>query len=161
MTAAWYLPRERLQALLDSLQRANYRCVGPQLRDGAIVYDSLQRIEQLPVGAHDRQSPGSYRIESDADRRCFAWANGPQALKPLLFTPREILWRVQRDAQGHLQFVTESSHAEPLAVIGVRACDLAALRLLDRHFLHPDQADPRPCRRPRRRSRSPARHRCP
>ncbi|MBS1236726.1 MAG: Anaerobic sulfite reductase subunit [Proteobacteria bacterium] len=143
MTAALYLPRERLQDLLDTLRQANYRCVGPQLRDGAIVYDSLQHVEQLPIGVHDRQSPGSYRIESDTTRHCFAWANGPQALKPLLFTPREVLWRVQRDAQGHLKFVTESSHAEPLAVIGVRACDLAALQLLDQHFLRPDQPDSR------------------
>lgn len=142
MTVALYLPRERLQDLLDKLRQANYRCVGPQRRDGAIVYDSLQRVEQLPIGAHDRQSPGRYRIESDADQRCFAWANGPQALKPLLFTPREVLWRVQRNAQGHLKFVTEASHAEPLAVIGVRACDLAALRLLDQHFLRSDQPDP-------------------
>ncbi len=142
MSDALFLPRERLQDLLDNLQQANYRCVGPQRRDGAIVYDSLRRVEQLPIGAHDRQSPGSYRIESDATQRCFAWANGPQALKPLLFTPREVLWRVQRDVQGHLKFVTEASHAEPLAVIGVRACDLAALRLLDQHFLRPDQPDP-------------------
>lgn len=142
MSVPLYLPRERLQDLLDSLQRANYRCVGPQLRDGAIVYDSLQRVDQLPAGLHDHQSPGSYRVEHDSSPRYFAWANGPQALKPLLFAPREVLWRAQRDAQGHLQFVTESSRAEPLAVIGVRACDLAALRLLDQHFLRSDQADP-------------------
>ncbi len=142
MSDALFLPRERLQDLLDMLRQANYRCVGPQLRDGAIVYDTLQRVEQLPVGLHDRQSPGSYRVDKDASPRCFAWANGPQALKPLLFTPRESLWRVRRDAQGRLEFSVEPSHAEPLAVIGVRACDLAALRLQDQHFLRPDQPGP-------------------
>ena len=141
MSVALYLPRDRLQALLDSLQQANYRCVGPQLRDGAIVYDTLQRVEQLPMGVHDRQSHGSYRIERSASSRYFSWANGPQALKPLLFTPREVLWRVRRDARGQLRFVSEPSTAEPLAVFGVRACDLAALRLLDQHFLRPGACD--------------------
>ncbi len=144
MNAALFLPRRRLQDLIDNLRQTNYRCVGPQLCEGAIVYDNLQRVEQLPVGAHDRQSPGGYRIENDATQRCFAWANGPQALKPLLFMPREVLWRARRDARGHLEFITEVPPAEPLAVIGVRACDLAALQLLDRHFLRPEpeQADP-------------------
>lgn len=142
MSDALFLPRERLQNLLDGLRLANYRCIGPQLRDGAIVYEPLQNVGQLPIGAHDHQSPGSYRIDSDASARCFAWANGPQALKPLLFAPRETLWRVQRDAQGRLEFVTQPAPAEALAVFGVRACDLAALRLLDQHFLRPGARDP-------------------
>ncbi len=129
-----YLPRARFQAFLETLQQAGYRCVGPQLRDGAIAYDTLRRVDDLPRGIRDLQAPGQYRIEQSDSPRFFAWANGPQALKPLLFAPQELLWKVER-AGGHFRFVAVVPEAVPTAVIGVRACDLAALRLQDAHFL--------------------------
>jgi ferredoxin len=139
---AGFLPRAGFQALLDALHRAGYRCVGPQVRDGAIVYDTLDRAGALPQGVRDRQGPGQYRLETTASPRYFSWANGPQALKPFLFAPREAMWRSERDAQGTIRFSEIMPAAEMLAVIGVRACDLAALRLQDRHFLQGRFADP-------------------
>jgi len=138
-----YLPRTALSTLLTVLMQAGYRCIGPQIRDGAIVYDTLHTVQDLPHGVHDHQAPGSYRIETSEHARSFAWANGPQALKPVLFAPQDTLWHVERTVQGALRFVEMVSAAEALAVIGVRACDLAALRLHDQHFLagaHPDAA---------------------
>jgi ferredoxin len=135
-----YLPRARFQALLETLQQAGYRCVGPQLRDGAIVYDTLERVDDLPRGVRDDQAPGRYRIEKSGSPRFFSWANGPQALKPLLFAPRESLWKVER-AGGALRFVAVVPDAAPIAVIGVRACDLAALALQDAHFLREPSHD--------------------
>lgn len=137
-----FLPRALLPRLLEVLTQAGYRCIGPQVRDGAIVYDTLHRVEDLPRGEHDIQSPGAYRLAKTASPRCFAWANGPQALKPFLFAPHEPLWRVARDDHGALQFTATVPAAEPLAVIGVRACDLAALRLQDQHFLEGAVRDP-------------------
>ena len=55
-----------------------------------------------------------------------------------MFTPREQLWRVQRDEQGQLEFIPAKETILKRAVIGVRACDLAALRLQDQHFLERD-----------------------
>ena len=130
-----FLPRARFQTLLDVLQQAGYRCVGPQLRDGAIVYDTLVQAERLPQGMRDFQGPGSYRLEKTASPRLFSCANGPQALKPFLFAPRESLWRCERNASGEILFSEIKPPAESLAIIGVRACDLAALRLQDQHFL--------------------------
>jgi len=142
MPAPGFLPRTALARLLDVLTQAGYRCVGPQVRDGAIVYDTLRDVQDLPHGVHDRQAPGAYRIETSASPRCFAWATGPQALKPLLFAPQETLWRAERDVQGALRFVETAPASEALAVIGVRACDLAALRLHDQHFLAGTRPDP-------------------
>ena len=140
---AGFLPRAGFQALLDVLQQSGYRCVGPRPRDGAIVCDTLMRAEELPRGVHDRQAPGRYRLENDASPRFFAWSNGPQALKPLFFAPVEPIWHSERAADGALRFTEIEPPAERLAVIGVRACDLAALRLQDRHFLDGRYADSR------------------
>lgn len=135
MAEPTFLPRASFQTLLDALARAGYRSIGPQRRDGAIVYDTLRGPEGLPHGVRDFQGPGRYRIERSDSPRCFAWANGPQALKPFLFAPHEPLWRSERDAGGAINFAEVRPASEPLAVIGVRACDLAALKLQDQHFL--------------------------
>ncbi len=133
--AARVLARAELAALLAALAHAGYRCVGPQLRDGTIVYDELANVAALPHGVHTTQAPGAYRVQTGAGARCFAWANGPQALKPFTFAPREVLWRAERGADGAVRFVEAAAAVEPLAVLGVRACDLAALHLQDQHFL--------------------------
>jgi sulfhydrogenase subunit beta (sulfur reductase) len=143
MPGPGFLPRASFARLLGVLTQAGYRCIGPQVRDGAIVYDSLPDVQALPYGVHDSQAPGSYRLATGEGQRCFAWANGPQALKPILFAPRETLWRAVRTAPSALQYLETTPVAPALAVIGVRACDLAALRLHDQHFLegaHPDSA---------------------
>jgi len=145
-----FLPRARLQELVDALKRAGFRCVGPTVRDGAIVFDSLDAVDTLPFGIHDEQQPGSYRLHADDNARAFAWANGPQALKPLLFAAREVLWRARRQADGSLRFDSEQAAPQPLAVIGVRACDLAALAIHDQHFVrqaHGASPDPAYARR--------------
>ena len=137
-----FLARGDFNQLIEALQAQGYRCVGPQVREGAIVYDSLTRAGQLPVGIHVEQAPGSYRVHQSDSIRAFAWSNGPQALKPLLNAPRETLWTAGRDANGALQFESTTVEPTPLAVIGVRSCDLAALALQDRHFLRPGKEDP-------------------
>ncbi|QDZ27104.1 4Fe-4S dicluster domain-containing protein [Noviherbaspirillum sp. UKPF54] len=130
-----FLPRARLQDLIDALHGAGYRCVGPTPKDGAIVFDTLHSAAQLPAGLQDEQEPGRYRLHAGGGVRQFAWANGPQALKPLLFAPREVLWRATRRPDGSLAFDEALPREKPLAVFGVRSCDLAALAILDRHFL--------------------------
>jgi len=58
-----FLPREALGSLLEVLARHGYDCVGPRLCDGAIVYEPLGGVEDLPTGWRQRQAPGEYRME--------------------------------------------------------------------------------------------------
>lgn len=137
-----FLAREDLQSLIEALHGIGYRCIGPQIKDGAIIYDTLIKVSQLPQGSSDKQSPGQYTIHSNNSFRNFAWANGPQAIKPNVFTPREELWRSTRSANGELSFEDLTPTPEKIAILGVRACDLAALYIQDRHFLHEEKKDP-------------------
>lgn len=146
-----FMARERLQDLIDRLAGAGFRCIGPKARDGAIVFEPLRHATELPTGMRDRQEPGTYRLTRSASPRAFAWANGPQALKPLLFAPSEVLWRARRRPDGGIDFSSDLPQARPLAVFGVRACDLAALEIQDQHFLQGAHgADPDPFYRQRR-----------
>ena len=132
---AVFLSRNKLQALLDTVQASGYRCIGPRVRDGAIVFDDLSSVEDLPRGVTDEQAPGHYRLQHGDHPRYFAWANGPQALKPLLFSSREPVWHCTRGADGKLAFQMPELRNEAMAIIGVRPCDLSALYLHDQHFL--------------------------
>ena len=128
-----FLPRKDLQRLLEVLRAAGFRCVGPQMRDGAVMYDTIEDAARLPRGVHDEQAPGRYLLHAGDGERLFAWANGPQAIKPLTFAPREILWQAHQQ-DGGLEFSAAPLHDEPVAVLGVRACDLAAMQIHDQHF---------------------------
>ncbi len=129
-----FMPNARLDDLLAQLTRAGFQLIGPQLQEGAIVYRPMTSVAELPLGVRDSQAPGRYRAaRGEEGGRWFAWANGPQALKPLTFAPREPMWRAVA-AEGRLHFAAVLPEMPPTAVIGVRACDLAALAIQDRHF---------------------------
>jgi sulfhydrogenase subunit beta (sulfur reductase) len=137
------LPRTQFDSLIDTLISMGAQCLGPTVQDGAIVYAPVSSCSAFPQGVHDHQAPGSYKLTTDNSSRWFAWANGPQALKPMLFRPEETLWQAKRDTEGRLSFQPHVPPPRLTAVIGVRACDLAALALQNKHFLagiHPDQA---------------------
>ena len=139
----YFLPHDRLQDLISTLQQSKYRCVGPQVRDGAIVYDDFTCVDQLPWGLTDRQEAGKYRLEETSEQKAFGWVNGPQAVKPLLFVPQDTLWKVERDAEGKLEFKSADAQAEPVAVFGIRPCDLAAVEIQDKVFIDDEYVDPR------------------
>ncbi|HHC71473.1 MAG TPA: sulfite reductase subunit A [Thiotrichales bacterium] len=131
----YWLAHQQMDRLTATLEDAGYRIVGPQVREGAIVYDLLADPADLPWGVEVEQGPGRVRLRESGVAACFQWANGPQGLKPLVFAPEEPLWRVERDGDGGLRFRATLPDCPPRAVIGVRPCDVAALRLQDRHFL--------------------------
>ncbi|OJY59189.1 4Fe-4S dicluster domain-containing protein [Thiobacillus sp. 0-1251] len=138
---AGFLPLAQLPSLLARLRERGYQCLGPTVEEGAIVMRELEPPDDLPRGIQAEQTPGRYRLTSDPLNRYFAWANGPQAIKPHTFAPKESLWRVERDEAGKLQFTADHPPLLRQAIIGVRACDLAALALQDAHFLREDRRD--------------------
>jgi ferredoxin len=139
---ACFLTLEQLPVLIAALMQRGYRCLGPEARNGAIVMAELLSPEALARGLQAEQAPGHYQLTTDPRNRYFAWANGPQAIKPHAFAAQETLWQVQRDEQGGLQFAAVRPEAPSLAIIGARACDLAALALQDAHFLQQGRRDP-------------------
>ncbi len=87
-----FISRSGLQVLIDNLLQANYQCLGPVEADGAIQFQPVSSIKQLPSGIRNSQEAGNYRLYAEDDERLFAWNHGPQGLKPLCFAPEEVLW---------------------------------------------------------------------
>ena len=136
MAIVGLLARGQFSDLMQAIVVAGYRIVGPVLKDGTIIYTDIQSVDQLPEGIVQSAQPGVVKTSLAEHSRYFSWANGPQALKPQLFKPVESIWKVERDSQGQLAFVKSLPESLKTAVLGVRACDLAALKLQDQHFLH-------------------------
>jgi len=136
------LYKNDFDSLLKTLKLEGYHIIAPQVADNAIVYRELLNFSQLPLGVSDIQGRGKYALEVCGHNNWFAWANGPQALKPLLFSANEPLWSATQGEDKTIHFEQKLPEVKPTAVLGVRACDLAALALHDKHFLEREYVDP-------------------
>jgi len=114
MDTPGFLLRQQFSSLIEALQRDGYRVIGPVLRDGAIVYTDIGSADELPAGVMLQTQPGRVHASETQLPRFFAWANGPQALKPLLFKPRQPLWQASRDERGQLAFSGPNRRWKPL-----------------------------------------------
>ncbi|HTR17781.1 MAG TPA: 4Fe-4S dicluster domain-containing protein [Acetobacteraceae bacterium] len=127
------ITRDGLQALLDALAAQEYDVLGPRVTEGAIIYDRVRDVRDLPAGWTDRQDAGRYVLEKRTDDALFGFAVGPQSWKRFLQPPVETLWTARADNDG---FKIEKAEDAPrrLAFIGVRACELHAIAIQDRVF---------------------------
>jgi len=131
------LERDRLQVLLDAIRVEGFRILGPTVRDEAIVYDDVSRVEDLPIGWTDEQEAGRYRLCKRSDQEVFGFISGPHSPKQFLFLPQEIIWKVVREGNG-FRFVDTPRTCAPLAFFGVRSCDLRAIDIQDKVFMPVD-----------------------
>jgi sulfhydrogenase subunit beta (sulfur reductase) len=137
----WWLDREGFSALLAALRQDGRRVVGPRVADGAVVFGDLASVDDLPAGWLDEQDGGHYRLTYDAAAGVFDHVVGPHSLKNFLFPSREVIARFTKtNGSWHQETVVDPG--PPLAVIGVRACDLEALRIQDRVFMGGEHVDP-------------------
>jgi sulfhydrogenase subunit beta (sulfur reductase) len=132
---------EGVRQLIASLAGRGYQVVGPILHDGAITYDNLNKLEDLPVGWTDEQAAGRYRLKKRNDRALFGYALGPQSWKKYLHPPELALLEVRRDG-ANFRILNNNGAPVRYAFIGVRACELAAIAVQDRVLLEGRFADP-------------------
>ena len=65
--AKFAIERDGLQQIIAALASRGYRVIGPTVRDGAVIYDSVFALDDLPAGWTDQQEAGQYRLERRAD----------------------------------------------------------------------------------------------
>jgi sulfhydrogenase subunit beta (sulfur reductase) len=139
MLSVRWLCQNDLQLLLDLLASEGFRIVGPTLHQQAIVYDEIESIEQLPRGWTDSQSPAIYQIERTPDgpesEKLFHYNLGPHSWKKYLFPPELILPSESSDS------APRQVPEKPIAILGARACELAAIAIQDRVFMNPPFVD--------------------
>src|SRR5690349_15574862 len=104
------LQKNRLQTLFDALRAEGFSIIGPTVSQGAIVYDEISTVDDLPRGWTDVQEPGKYRLERRTDEALFGYVVGPQSWKKYLFPPLATLATADRTASGW----TMNTPAEPV-----------------------------------------------
>jgi hypothetical protein len=133
--------RDDLARLINALADDGYTVLGPTVRDGAIVYDELPSVDELPAGWTDEQAGGNYRLKRRADKALFGFAVGPHSWKEFLHPPVQRLWSAQRNGNGYA-LSPEPGATPKYAFIGVRSCELQAIAIQDKVFLGSRYIDP-------------------
>lgn len=131
---------KNLQQLFDVLRKRNYSLIGPTVREGAVIYEEVSAVEDLPVGWTDEQGPGTYHLKNIGDERIFGYTLSPQSWKRLLFPP-VVQFRQASLSAKQIQAVRGESRNEKYAFIGVRSCEIHAIATLDRVLLKGQYSD--------------------
>jgi len=122
-----------LEQLVGRLRDTGHAVIGPTRRDGAIVYDEIGSVAELPAGWTDEHAAGRYRLRRRDDAALFGYVVGPHSWKQRLHPPRRRLWRARRD-DGRIELVPDGAQPPRYAFLGVRSCDLHAIGVQDRVF---------------------------
>jgi NAD-dependent dihydropyrimidine dehydrogenase PreA subunit len=133
-TAPRVLGLDGLDGLIRALAAQGRRVIGPTVRDRAIVLDEIGGVDDLPAGWTEEQDAATYRLVRRDDDAVFGFASTPHAWKRWLHPSRVRLWRVS-EVDGEPTFVDEPPPDRPLALVGVRSCDVAAIAIQDQVFL--------------------------
>ncbi len=139
--AVQFLSRPDLQFLFDELIAQGYEVVAPRVDQAAIVYDHVSSVAELPRGWTDQQEPGKYRLVQRNDDELFGYVVGPHSWKKYLFPPLATVLTTTRGPDGW-EMHDPPVQAPRFALVGVRACELAAIAMQDRIFMSGDYVDP-------------------
>ncbi|HEY7616012.1 MAG TPA: 4Fe-4S dicluster domain-containing protein [Terriglobales bacterium] len=136
------LEAKQLGKLIELLVGRDYEVIGPTVRDGAIVFDTIESADQLPAGWTDEQEPGHYRLKRREDQAVFGYAVGPHSWKKYLHPADLRLFSAERQDGTFRILNNETRPKRRYAFLGVRACDLAAIAVQDRVLTGDKYHDP-------------------
>ena len=136
---AYFLARDDLQLLVEALADGGRQVVGPTVHDGAVVLAEITSAAELPTGVGVDNAPGRARLVERGDARVFDQPPGPTSWKRWTFPPRvaQAVWTDTETDGGATRESERRSEkpprqVTPKAFVGVRACEIAALRIQDR-----------------------------
>jgi formate hydrogenlyase subunit 6/NADH:ubiquinone oxidoreductase subunit I len=133
---------DQIGRLIQSLAHRGFEVLGPTIRDGAIIYDRIESVHELPRGWTDEQDPGQYRLRPRDDGALFGYAVGPHSWKKYLHPADIKLFEADRQ-ETHFHILKGPTRpGRRFAFIGVRACELAAIGIQDRVLLKDRYKDP-------------------
>jgi sulfhydrogenase subunit beta (sulfur reductase) len=121
-----------LGVLITNLAES-YRVIGPKAKDGVVVLSDIS-CDDISAGYRDRHGPGHYRIEEGGADEVFSFSPGPDSFKKFLHPSSGEVFSFMKTPRG-LAVEVAVKEERPMAFVGARACDLAALELLDKVFL--------------------------
>jgi sulfhydrogenase subunit beta (sulfur reductase) len=135
------LARSDLGVLISLLKSEGYAVIGPTARDGAVVYEEIESEKELPVGLTDEQSGGKYRLVPSGDSAVFGYSTPVQGWKAHLFPAKQKLMTAEKAGDG-FRVVAPALPSQKMALLGARACEIAAIRIQAKVFNNGVANDP-------------------
>ncbi|GAB4422514.1 MAG: 4Fe-4S dicluster domain-containing protein [Thermodesulfovibrionales bacterium] len=127
------LRKDKLNLLFERL-KDSYRVIGPEVKGDVIILSEID-LHDIPAGYTDRHGPGTYRLSPQSPQGViFSFSIGPDSFKRFLHPSVKEIFGLRRSKKG-MAIAPLSEQKGPMAFIGMRACDISGLRLLDRVFL--------------------------
>lgn len=120
-----------LDSLIAALSDRGHEVIGPTVRDGAVDLLPIRGAGDLPRGIADEQEAGHYRLKPRTDGALFGFSNGPSSWKRYLHPPNARLWSADLGGEAPVFRSDADAPRRAMAFLGVRACDLAAIAVLD------------------------------
>ncbi len=128
-----FLPRSALRDLVTVLRKRGFTVIGPTQVEGVVALRPLTSGQELPRGVRDEQGPGHYRLVPGEPDLSFEYVVGPDSPKRKFFPPVLNLFQFHVDRES---FVLDAGPPQvpKLAFLGVRPCELAAIKVQDHVF---------------------------
>ncbi len=112
-----------LSIIFTYLQNLGYTVVGHKVVNNSLRLDVVEHIKDIAAGVEDVQNPGRYKLLPGNTYR-----HGPDSPKKFLYPPKLPLFKLTPD----WNVLKEEIPDVKLALFGVKPCDLASIKVLDR-----------------------------
>jgi sulfhydrogenase subunit beta (sulfur reductase) len=129
-----FIESKALGELIGWLKQQGYSVIGPTIRDNAITLGPIDNLDDLPMGWTDEQEAGKYRLTKRGDKAFFGHVVGPHSWKRFLHPPEVRLFAATRQKKT-FRILDNEAPPSRYAFLGVRGCDLAAIKTQDRVLL--------------------------
>jgi ferredoxin len=138
------ISKSELDTIFKTLTDLEYTLEGPQVKDFSVILGPIESLADLPKGYTSQEEPGKYTLSSNGQENYFNVTSGPHTWKKYFFPPKTQLMVFQQDADDPSSWITKSGEEEAprFALIGVRPCDLAGIKIQDKIFLEGERCDP-------------------
>ena len=139
--AAAVITPKGLADIISLLWDQGRRVKGPTIKDGSLVYADIKGVDRLPRGWSEEREAGVFRISQTDGPALFGYSLGQDSFKRYLHPPRLTLSKMQRTKSG-FAVRAQTDQQAPLALLGVRPCELAAIGIQDKVFIerpYPDK----------------------
>ena len=117
-----------------------YKIAGLTIQNENLALDEIHRTAELPVGFTAVYEAGNFRLKKRSDQMLFGYVPGQHSCKKYLYPPEQELYKAQRTRAGwKIDF--NQPETERMAFLGVRPCEIQAIKVLDRVFLGGEYTD--------------------
>lgn len=130
-SSPFVIKKDDLNHLFDALTSDGYKIIGPKVKNGVISYDELKAVTDLPEGYTDQVDHAYYRVEKTDSKALFNYNVGSYSWKRFLFPPHHKLYTVTK-GDNKLHFTPNKETNGKIALLGVRGCELEAIKIQDR-----------------------------